>query len=92
MCRFTDVSEEIPMIQRCTAAQKATHLEMMLGQIASYAPINFCNTIICNSTLVNRVWQAIRQHYGFQSIGSHILDLPTSNLNLINDQKICIKV
>ena len=36
---FTDDDEDIPQIQRRTAAQKVTHLEMMLGQIANYAPL-----------------------------------------------------
>ena len=32
---FTDDGEAIPQIQRRTAAQKVTHPEMMLGQIAN---------------------------------------------------------
>ena len=36
---FTDDSQEVPTIQRRMAAQKVTHLEMMLGQIANDAPI-----------------------------------------------------
>ncbi len=31
--------EEIPEMQRHTAAQKVTHLELMLGQIANYCPV-----------------------------------------------------
>ena len=66
---FTDDSEEVPTIQRRAAAQRVTHLEMMLGQVANYAPIISRNTIVRNSSSINGVWQAIRQHYGFQSTG-----------------------
>ena len=81
---FTDDSKEVPTIQRCTASQKVTHLQMMLGQIANYAPIISCNTIVHNSTSLNGVWQAIQQHYGFQSTGSRFLDL--ANIKLKSDQ------
>ena len=33
------------------------------------------NTITKNSTSVESIWQAIRAHYGFQSTGSHFIDL-----------------
>ena len=51
------------MIQRRTAAQKVTHLEMMLGQIANYVHIISRNTIVRNPTSVNGDCQAFRQHY-----------------------------
>ena len=47
----------------------------MLGQIANYSPIISRNSIVKNSTSINGVWQAIRQHYGLQSTGSRFLDL-----------------
>ena len=71
---FTDDTEPIPEASRCTAAQKLTHLELMLGQIANYCPIISRNTIVKNSTSVNQIWEAIRLHFGFQSCGSHLLD------------------
>ena len=52
---FTDDSKEVPTIQRRAAAQKVTHPEMMLGQIANYAPIISRNTIIRNSTSINGI-------------------------------------
>jgi hypothetical protein len=39
---------------RC-AAQKVTHPEMMLGQIANYAPVISLNTIERNSTSISGV-------------------------------------
>lgn len=82
---FTDDDDEVPAIRRRTAAQKVTHLEMMLGQIANYAPVISRNTIVRNSTSVNGVWQSIRQHYGLQSTGSRFLDL--ANIKLKSDQR-----
>jgi hypothetical protein len=82
---FTDDGEAIPQIQRRTAAQKVTHLELMLGQIANYAPVISRNTIVRNSTSISDVWQAIRQHYGLQSTGSRFLDL--ANIKSKLDQR-----
>ena len=82
---FEDDDEEVPTIRRRTAAQKVTHLEMMLEQIANYVAIISRNTIVRNSTSINGVWQAIRQHYGLQSTGSRFLDL--ANIKLKADQR-----
>ena len=82
---FEDDNEEVPVIRRRTAAQKVTHLDMMLGQIANYVPVISRNTIVRNSTSINGVWQAIRQHYGLQSTGSRFLDL--ANIKLKTDQR-----
>ena len=52
-----------------SAATKVLHLELMLGQIANFCPIISRNTIIKNSTSVEKIWQSIRAHFGFQSTG-----------------------
>jgi hypothetical protein len=36
---FTNDNEQVPEAKRLTAQQKATMLELMLGQIANYCPI-----------------------------------------------------
>ena len=59
---------------RQTAAQKATMLELLLGQIANYCPVIARNTIVRSSTSMEFIWQAIRMHYGFQSTGARFLD------------------
>ena len=82
---FTDDNEDVPTVQRRTVAQNVTHFEMMLGQIANFAPIISRNTIVGNSTSVTAVWQAIRQHYGLQSTGSRFLDL--ANIKLQSEQR-----
>ncbi|MCG8047829.1 MAG: retropepsin-like domain-containing protein, partial [Candidatus Thiodiazotropha endolucinida] len=78
---FADDGETIPEASRRTAAQKSTHLDLMLGQIANYCPIISRNTIVKNSTSVNQIWQAIRLHFGFQSSGSHFLDFNSIQLD-----------
>ena len=77
---FADDGDNIPEAFRRTAAQKSTHLELMLGQIANYCPIFSRNTIVKISTSVNQIWQDIRLHFGFQSSGSHFLDF--NNIHL----------
>ena len=47
----------------------------MLGQIANYCPVIARNSITKSATSVRQIWQMIRQHFGFQSTGSHFLDL-----------------
>ena len=68
-----------------TAAQKTTHLELMLGQIANFCPIISRNTIIKNSTSINSIWQVIRLHFGFQTSGGHFLDF--NNIKLENNER-----
>ena len=69
-----NVGADIPAGQRRTAAQKAAHLELMLGQIANFCPIIARNTIVMNSLSIDSIWQAIRLHFGFQTTGAHFLD------------------
>ena len=76
---FTDDAEPVPADQRLTGAQKASALNLMLGQIANYAPINR-STIVKNSTSLKDVWKAIRQHLGFQANGARVLDLADMGL------------
>ena len=57
-----------------TADQKVYLLELMLGQIANYSPINR-STITKNSTSLASVWSAIRQHLNIEANGARVLDL-----------------
>ena len=58
-----------------SCAQEVNFLEMLLGQIANYCPVISRNSIIKNSTSLESVWQQIRSHFGFQTSGSHFLNL-----------------
>ena len=77
---FADDGEDVAEANRRTAAQKCSHLELMLGQIANYCPIISRNTIVKNSTSISSIWQSIRLRYGFQSTGGHFLDF--NNIHL----------
>ena len=57
---FEDDGEDVPRANRRTAAQKVTHLELMLGQIAKFCPAVSRNTFVKNSTSMQSIWQAIR--------------------------------
>ena len=70
---FTDDADTVEQSKRLTASQKATALNLMLGQIANYSPINR-STIVKNSTCLKDVWKAIRLHCGFQKNGAGVLD------------------
>ena len=65
----------IPADARRTAAQKCTHLELMLGQIANWAPVISRNSTVKQAKSVKDIWQKLREHYGFQSTGAHFLEL-----------------
>ena len=77
--------EDVPQARRRTAAQKVTHLELMLGQIANFCPVISRNTIVKNATSMRTIWQSIRSHYGFQSTGAHFLDF--NNIRLEPDER-----
>ena len=77
---LTDDGEEVPAASRRNAAQKVAHLELKLGQIANYCPIISRNVIIKQSTSVEKIWQAIRMHFGFQLTGAHFLDFDSIHL------------
>ena len=51
---FSNDLGSAPAVRR-TAAQKVTHLEMMLGQIANYAPIISRSSIVKNSTSISGI-------------------------------------
>ena len=73
---FTDdTAEDVPdESKRKTAATKVCQLELMLGQIANFAPIVSRKSIIERSTSLDNIWQTIRAHYGLQVTGSYFLD------------------
>ena len=57
------------------APNQCATLELMLGQIANFAPIITRNTIVKNSTKLQDIWDSIRLYYGIQSNGSRFLDI-----------------
>ncbi len=79
---FTDDADGTPNAR--TAAQKATHLELMLGQKANFCSIVSRNTIVKNATSIKNMWQSIRLHYGFQSSGALSLTLTISGFSMMS--------
>ena len=51
---------DIPKASMRISAQKVSHLELMLGQIANYCPVISRNTRVQNSMPIACIWQTIR--------------------------------
>ena len=58
-----------------SAKQKASILKLMLGTIASYAPVISREFIVSEALSLDDVWLRLRIHYGFRKSGALILDL-----------------
>ena len=57
----------------------------MLGMIANYCCVISRNSIIKQSVSLDDIWRKIREHYGFQSTGSHFLEL--ANITLLPNER-----
>ena len=71
---FTYDADTVAEGLRLPEVQKASALQILLGQIANYAPINR-TTIIKQSTCLSDMWKAIRLQCGFQANSARVLDL-----------------
>lgn len=71
---------EVPAASRMTARQRAAALQLMLGSIATYAPVIGRKFITQEATSLNRVWNRLRTHYGFRKTGARILELSAFQL------------
>ena len=76
---FTDDDASLP--NRRTAKQKAAMLQLMLGSIASYAPVISRQSIVTDALCLNDIWTRLRTHFGFRKTGALILDLPSFTLS-----------
>ena len=82
----TDATEPDKNKQKNRAA-KLADLELMLEMVANWAPIISRQSIIKHSTSLESIWQAIRAHYGIQTISSTSL---RSNSSMAKDTRIYI--
>ena len=57
------------------AATKAALLDVMLCHIANLVPVLSRHTITRNSTSLDSIWEALRQHYGIQAHGARGTDV-----------------
>ena len=85
---LVDDDGNIPTAQHCTAQQKVTVLELMLGQITNYCSVISHNTIVRNSTFIANIWQSFR-HFGFQSTGAHFITLQRHAITPRSAMKTC---
>lgn len=58
-----------------SSKQKATILKLMLGTIASYAPVISREFIVSEALSLEEIWTRLRIHYGVRKSGGLILDL-----------------
>ena len=58
-----------------TAKQKEALLQLMLGSIASYAPVIPRKFVTREALSLTEIWNRLRTHYGFRKSGALILDL-----------------
>ena len=63
-----------------TAKQKAAILSMLLGTIASYAPVISRQFITEEALSLSDIWSRLRIRFGFRKSGGLILDLSTLHL------------
>ena len=63
-----------------TGKQKAAVLKLLLGTIASYAPVISRQFIMEEAKSLDDIWSRLRIFYGFRKSGALVLDLPTISL------------
>ena len=79
---FTDDADGTA--NRKTKEEKCANLNLMLGQIASWATVISRKSITEKSTCLGDIWNAIREHYHILNTGAGFLDL--SNIVLQTDE------
>ena len=70
----------LPQDTRMTAVQKATILKVLLGSVASFAPVISNKFITEQAKSLDEIFERLRGHFGIRSTGSRILDLAQINL------------
>ena len=78
---FQDDSNDIREGIRMTKEAKKSLLNIILGSIASFAPVISPRFVKYQSTSLECIWDRLRGHYGFRKTGSRALDLPQLRLN-----------
>ena len=68
---------------------KASLLNIVLGSIASYAPVISAKFVKNQSTSLESIWDRLRCHYGFRRVGSRILDMSELKLEM-NESRECL--
>ena len=74
-----DGSEVTNEEKRMNAAAKAALLDIVLGAIASFAPVISHKFICQQATSLECIWERLRSYYGFRKTGGRILELMDIN-------------
>ena len=78
-----------PESVRMTALQKAAMLQVLLGSVATFAPVISHKYITQQATCFDDIWNRLRIHYGFRVTGGRILELAQFSLNS-NESHECL--
>ena len=71
---FTDDGAEVTEDKKMTKVAKKALLTIILGSIASYAPVISPKFIKNQSTSLEDIWARLRAHYGFRKTGARITE------------------
>ena len=74
---------------RMTALQKEAMLQVLLGSVATFAPVISHKYITQQATCFDDIWNRLRSHYGFRVTGGRILELAQFSLNS-NESHECL--
>ena len=71
---FTDDGSDIAVETRMTAQVKSATLQVVLGAVASYAPVINHKYITQQAKSLDEIFERLRAHYGFRKTGSRITE------------------
>ena len=74
---------------RMTALQKDAMLQVLLGSVATFAPVISHKYITKQATCFDDIWNRLRIHYGFRVTGGRILELAQFSLSS-NESHECL--
>ena len=72
---FEDDPQAYNADSKMSAVAKASLLNIVLGSIATWAPVISPRFIKQQSTSLDSIWERLRSYYGFRKTGSRILEL-----------------
>ena len=78
---FTDDDGTVPEDSRMTQVAKITLLGIILGSVASNAPVISPRFIKNVATSLDEIWARLRQFYGFRKSGGRITDFLSFKLD-----------
>ena len=72
---FTDDPEGFNAEAKMNKTAKSSLLNIVLGSIASYAPVIGHGFIKSQSTSLDSIWDRLRSHFGWRKTGGRVLEL-----------------